>query len=106
MHVLLIDGFTEHSFVAVTVYIVAACMHVKYIATYLENCIATLIFHAITYITCSSASRCLRNFRSSSGSFGSPVLGTSVELVQAETEFSSLKTDAMMTASRRSDLTF
>ena len=68
MHVLLIDGFTEHSFVAVTVrsYIVAACTHVKY-------------------------------FRSSSSSFGSPVLATSLKLILAETKFSSLKTDVMMT---------
>ena len=43
---------------------------------------------------------------SSSGTFGSPVLATSVELVQVETEFSSLKTDVMMTANRCSDLTF
>ena len=66
MHVLLIDGFTEHSFVAVTVYSIAAYTHVKY-------------------------------FRSSSSGFGSPVLATSLELVQAETKFS-LKTDVMMTA--------
>ena len=57
-------------------------------------------------ITCSSASWCLRDFRSSSGSFDSPVLATSVELVQAETEFFSLKTDVMMTANRCSDSTF
>ena len=56
----------------------------------------TLIFHAITCITCSL----------SSGNFASPVLSTSVELVQAETELSSLKTDVMMTANRCSDLTF
>ena len=66
----------------------------------------TLLFHAITYITCSLASWCLRDFRSSSGSFGSPVLVTTVELVQAETELSSLKTDVMMTTNRCSDLTF
>ena len=53
---------------------------------------------AITCITCSSASQCLRDFRLSSGSFGSPVLATSVKLIQAETELSSLKTDGMMTA--------
>ena len=53
-----------------------------------------------------AASRCLRDFRSSSATFGSPVLATSVELVQAETELSSLKTDVMMTANRYSDLTF
>ena len=63
--------------------------------------ISTCIIYA-----CSSASRCLRDFRSSSGSFGSPVLTTSVELVQVETELSSLKTDVMMTANRCSDLTF
>ena len=81
-------------------------MCVKHIATYLEKCIHALMLHAITCITCSSASRCLRDFRFSSGRFGSPVLATSVELVQAETEFSSLKTDVMMTANRCSDLTF
>ena len=53
----------------------------------------TLIFQAITCVTCSSASRCLRHFRSSSGNFGSPVLATSVELIQVETELSSLKSD-------------
>ena len=36
---------------------------------------------------------------SSSGSFGSPVLATSVELIQVE-RASSLKTDVMMTADR------
>ena len=46
----------------------------------------TLLFNPITCITCSSAGRCLRDFRSSTGSFGNPVLVTSVELVQAETE--------------------
>ena len=66
----------------------------------------TLIFHAITCITCSSASRCLRDFMSSSGSFGSPVLATTVKLIQAETELPSLKTDFMMIANRCSDLTF
>ena len=40
---------------------------------------------------------------SSSDSFGSPVLPTSVKLVQAETEVSSLKT-FMVTANRCSDL--
>ena len=65
MRVLLIDGFTEHSFVAVTV------------ATYIV---------AVKY------------FRSSSSSFGSPVLATSLELILVETKFSSLKTDVMMTA--------
>ena len=43
---------------------------------------------------------------SSSGSFGSPLLVTSVELVQAETRAFFLKTDVMMTADRCSDLTF
>ena len=38
--------------------------------------------------------------------FGSPVLVTSVELIQADTELSSLKSDVMMTANRCSDLTF
>ena len=61
---------------------------------------------SLNCITYSSASRCLRDFRSSSGSFGSPVLATSVELAQAERELSSLKTDTMMTANRCSDLTF
>ena len=65
-----------------------------------------LIFHAITCIICSSANRCLKDFRSSSGSFGSPVLATSVELVQVETELSSLKTDVTMTADRCSELIF
>ena len=41
-----------------------------------------------------------------SGRFGSPALATFVELVQAETEFSSLKTGVMMTANKCSDLTF
>ena len=45
-------------------------------------------------------------FRSFSGSFGSPVLVTSVKLVQAETELFSLKTDVMMTDNRFSDSTF
>ena len=76
----------------------------SHIAT--ENCIATLIFYAITCIEYSSASRCLRDFRSSNDSFGSPVLATSVEPIQAETELSSLKTDIMMKANRCSDLTF
>ena len=79
-------------------------MCIKY--SYRSRKLYALIFHAITYITCKSASRCLRDFRSSSGSFGSPVLATSVELVQAETELSSLKTDVMMTTNRCSDLTF
>ena len=43
---------------------------------------------------------------SSSAGFGSPVLVTSVKLVQVETELSSLKTDVMMTANRCSDLIF
>ena len=79
-------------------------MHIKY--SYRSRKLHTLIFHAITCITCSLASRCLRDFRSSSGSFGSAVLATSVELLQAETELSSLKTDVMMTANRCSDLIF
>ena len=79
-------------------------MHIKY--SYRSRKLHTLIFHAITCITCSSASRCLRDFRSPSGSFGSPMLATFVELVQAETELSSLKTDVIMTANRRSDLIF
>ena len=66
----------------------------------------TLLFHAISCITCSSASQCLQHFKSSSGSFGSRVLTTAVELVQKETELSSLETDIMMTANRCSDLTF
>ena len=66
----------------------------------------TLIFHAIICITCSSVIWHLRDFRSSSSSFGSPVLVTSVEVVQTETELSSLKTDVMMTADRYSDFTF
>ena len=74
-------------------------MHARQVYSYISRKLYTLIFHAITCIACSSASRCLRDFRSSSGSFGSPVLATSVELVQAETEFS-LKTDVMMTANR------
>ena len=79
-------------------------MCVKY--SYKSRKLHTLIIHAITCITCNSASWCLRDFRSSSCSFGSPVLATSVELVQAETELSSsLKTDVMMTANRCSDLT-
>ena len=76
------------------------------IYSYISRKLHTLMFHAITCITCSSASQFLRNFRFSSGRFGSIVLATSVELVQAETEFSSLKTDVMMTANRCSDLTF
>ena len=43
---------------------------------------------------------------SSSGSFGSPALTTLVELVQVDTELSSLKTDVMLTVDRCSDLTF
>ena len=78
-------------------------MRIKY--SYRSRKLHTLIFHAITCITCSSSSRCLRDFKSSSGSFGSPVLSTSVELVQVETELSSLKTDVMMIANRCSDLT-
>ena len=77
-------------------------MYIKYSYRKLH----TLIFHAKTCITCSSASCCLRDIRSSSGSFGSPVLASYVELVQAETELSSLKTDVMMIANRCSDLTF
>ena len=77
-------------------------MHIKYRYRKLH----TLMFHAIIPITCSSASWCLRDIRSSSGSFGSPVLATSVEHVQAERELSSLKTDVMMTADRCTDLTF
>ena len=38
----------------------------------------------------------MRDFRLSSGSFGSLVLVTSVELVQVKTKLSSLKTDVMM----------
>ena len=45
-------------------------------------------------------------FQVNSGSFGSPVLAISVELVQAETELSPLKTDVMMTDNICSDLTF
>ena len=63
---------------------------------------------AYTYIPCnnpcSSANQCLRDSKSASGSFCSPVLATYVELVQAETKLSCLKTDVMMTADRRSDL--
>ena len=70
-------------------------------AWFLDIRISPCIIHA-----CSSASQCLRDFRSSSGSFGSPVLATSVELVQTKAEFSSLKTDVMMTANRCSDLIF
>ena len=92
---------------AVTVHIVGACMHVKYIATYLENCIATLIFHAITCITSNSVNRRLRDFRSSIGSFDSLVLATSAEPIQgAKIELSSLKTNVMMTANRCSHLIF
>ena len=82
--------------------IIAACMCTKYSYRKLH----TLICHAITCITCSVASGCLMDFRSSSDSFGSPVLTTSVELVQVETKHSSLKTDVMMTANRCSTLTF
>ena len=74
-------------------------MHVKYSYRKLH----TIIYNAITCIKCNSARWCLRDFRSSSDSFGCPVLVTSMELVQAETELSSLKTDA---ADRCSDLTF
>ena len=42
---------------------------------------------------------------SSSDSFGSQVLVTSVELVQVEAELFSLKTDGMMTVNRCSDFT-
>ena len=73
-------------------------MHIKY--SYSCRKLHSLIFHAITCIiyVCSSASRCLRDLRSSIGSFGSPVLATSVELIQAKAELSSLKTDVMLTA--------
>ena len=72
-------------------------MCVKY--SYRSRKLHTLIFHAITCITCNLASRYLRDIRSSSDSFGSPILATtSAELVQAETELSSLKTDVMVTA--------
>ena len=79
-------------------------MRIKY--SYRKLYTLTLIFHAITCITCSLASCYLRDFRSSSGSFGSPMLATFVELIQMETELSSLKTDVMMTADRCSDLTY
>ena len=72
----------------------------------IQKTVYTYIFHAITCITCSSTSQCLIDFRSFSGSFGSPLLATSVELIQAEAELSSLKTDVMMTANSCSDLTF
>ena len=72
-------------------------MRIKY--SYRFTKLHTLIFHAITCIICNSASQCLRDFRSSSDSSGSPVLLTSVELVQEEIELSSLKTDVMMIAS-------
>ena len=63
-------------------------MRVKYIATYLENCIHALVFHAISCITCSSASRCLRDSGSPVADLAvQSVLATSVELVQAETVF-------------------
>ena len=81
-------------------------MHARQIYSYISRKLHTLMFHAITCITCSSAYWCLRDFRFSIGRFDSPVLVTSVELVQEETEFSSLKTDVMMTANRCSDLTF
>ena len=81
-------------------------MHVHQIYSYISRKLHTFIFHVTTCITCSSAGRCLRDFRSSSGGFGNPVLVTSVELVQAETECSSSKNDVMMTAKRCSDLTF
>ena len=79
-------------------------MHINYSYRKLH----TLIFHAITFITCSSARQCMMNFRSSSDNFGNAVLATSVELIQTETEteLSSLKTAVMMTADRCSDLTF
>ena len=76
-------------------------MHINYSYRKLH----TLIFHAITFITCSSATRCMMDFRSSSDNFGNAVLVTSVELIQMETELSSLKTAVMMTADRCSDLT-
>ena len=77
-------------------------MHIQYSYRKLH----TLIFHAITCITCSSARWCLRDFRSSSGSSGSPVLATSVELVQVDTELSSLKTVVIMTTNGCSVSTF
>ena len=78
---------------------VAACMNVKYSYRKLH----TLIFHAITCITCRWF---LRDFRSFSGSLGSPVLTTSMELIQVKIELSFLKTDVMVTADGCSDLTF
>ena len=77
-------------------------MHIKYSYRKLH----TLILHAITCNTCSSASKCLTDLRSSSGSFGNPMLAISVKLIQVETELSSLKSDVMMTANRCSGLTF
>ena len=67
-------------------------MCVKY--SYISRKLHALIFHAITCITCSSASRCLRDFRSSGGSFGSPVLVISVycdtQLLSTEHAISSI----------------
>ena len=65
-------------------------MHVCQIYSYISRKLHTLMFHAITCITCSSASQFLKDFGFSSGKFGSPELGlllTSVELVQEETVF-------------------
>ena len=85
-----------------TIYVVAACMGVKYN----NRKLCTLIYHAITCVTCGSASHRLRDFRSSSGCSGSPVMATSVELMLTKTELPSLKTDVTMIADRCSDLTF
>ena len=82
--------------------IVAAWMHIKYSHRKLH----TIILHAIACIMCSLSSWCLSDIRSFNGSFGSLVLATSVELVQVETEISSLKTDVIMIADRCFDLTF
>ena len=81
-------------------------MHAHMRIKYSYRKLHSLIIHTITCITWSSASWYLRDFRSSSGSFSSPVLATSVKLVQAKTELSSLHTDVIMTANRCSDSTF
>ena len=68
----------------------------------MSNIATENFIHALIFYPYSSVSRCLKDFRSSSGSFGSPALGTSVELVQVATELFSLKTNVVMTANRYS----
>ena len=92
------------------VYTRAGMIRLSYLVQHLKsiNIIPNWYEINASFLKCtgSASSQCLRDFRSSSGSFGSPVLVTSVELNQAETELSSLKAGVIMTANRCSDSTF